>query len=156
MVNVREWLDENYPLEARKDIKELNIGKRNLERNPQGIETELEGYLNLRDFVNLEKLNCSRQKITSLYLSSCLQLQELNCSRNQISELDLTYLNNLTIVYCSDNKIDEINLGYLCEIIEFSCGNNRLTDLGFLSQLSSEKLKDLWINDNNFPSTMFC
>jgi len=44
MVNAQEYLNKNYPTkEERKNIKELKINKKNLE-----------GNLDLSDFVNLE------------------------------------------------------------------------------------------------------
>lgn len=47
MVNAQEWLDDNYPKETRKEIKELYIGSSN----------RLEGSLKLEEFTNLIYLN---------------------------------------------------------------------------------------------------
>ncbi len=32
MINAQEWFDRNYPLEQRKDITELHIKNKNLEK----------------------------------------------------------------------------------------------------------------------------
>ena len=47
MVNAQEWLNKNYPAEQRKHIKKLNL---------RGLN--LEGNLDLSDFINLEELDC--------------------------------------------------------------------------------------------------
>jgi len=48
MINVQEYIDQNYPKEERKNITNLEINDKNLE-----------GELDLSDFVNLEELDCS-------------------------------------------------------------------------------------------------
>jgi hypothetical protein len=48
MVNAQEYLNKNYPQENRKDIKELDFHNLNLE-----------GDLDLKDFVNLENVDVS-------------------------------------------------------------------------------------------------
>jgi Leucine-rich repeat (LRR) protein len=54
-MKAQQYLDQKYPKSIRKNITQLNISKRNLER-----------CLDLRDFVNLERLDCSRNQLTSL------------------------------------------------------------------------------------------
>ena len=68
MVQAQEWLDENYPKEERSKISELDISNK-----------DLEGYLKLEGFVNLETLNCFDNRLTTLNLHNCLQLKNLNC-----------------------------------------------------------------------------
>jgi len=46
--NAQEWLDENFPQEERKNAKELDISNK-----------DLEGSLDLNDFINLRELDCS-------------------------------------------------------------------------------------------------
>jgi Leucine-rich repeat (LRR) protein len=43
----------------------------------------------LTDFVNLKKLDCSDNKLTSINLSSCEKLAYLDCSDNQLTALHL-------------------------------------------------------------------
>ena len=47
MVNAQEWLDKEYPLENRNQVKQLNIYNKNLT-----------GELKLDGFSNLTKLYC--------------------------------------------------------------------------------------------------
>ncbi|RHZ35521.1 hypothetical protein [endosymbiont GvMRE of Glomus versiforme] len=55
MIKAQEWLDKNYPKNQRGDIKKLDISKKNLE-----------GTLDLSDFVNLEELDCSNNFFTCI------------------------------------------------------------------------------------------
>jgi hypothetical protein len=54
----QEWLDKNYPKNTRSKEKYLYIPHKNLT-----------GFLNLNDFTNLEKLDCSNNKFTGQHLS---------------------------------------------------------------------------------------
>lgn len=59
MVNAQEYLDQNYPKEQRNKITNLDIKTK-----------DLEGDLDLSDFINLKKLNCSVNKLKSINLSN--------------------------------------------------------------------------------------
>jgi Leucine-rich repeat (LRR) protein len=74
--NVQKWLEDSYPKNERKERVFLNINDKNLT-----------GELDLSDFVNLEKLECSNNQITELNLSNCRKLTELNCSNNQLEDI---------------------------------------------------------------------
>ncbi|CAI2167054.1 15869_t:CDS:10, partial [Funneliformis geosporum] len=65
-------------LEQDKMVEFINISNQNLA-----------GELNLSDFINLEKLNCSNNRLTSLNLSRQKKLKELNLRRNNFTSLDL-------------------------------------------------------------------
>jgi len=71
VVNIQKWLDENYPQNQRKTITNLDIKEKNLQ-----------GSLDLSDFVNLEELECGNNKLTSLNLDNCLKLRILYCYKN--------------------------------------------------------------------------
>jgi len=116
-INAQGWLDKNYPFEERNKIKSLDINEKNLV-----------GDLVLNDFVELEKLDCSVNQLTSLEISNCQRLESLRCSFNNLYSLNL------------------VNLTYL-EEVEFN--DNYLTSFDF-STLNPEKLVCLNISDNNF------
>ena|SRR5689334_4960663 len=79
MVNAQEYLNNNYPKEIRKNLKSLEVSGK-----------DLEGNLNLEDFINLERLDCYGNRITSLDLTNNKNLTYLNLSSNPISNLDLS------------------------------------------------------------------
>lgn len=67
MVNAQEWLDSNYPKEERKEVKELDISNKFLEND-----------LDLSDFVNLEKLDCSNNQFTNTnFLKTLLNREKI-------------------------------------------------------------------------------
>lgn len=119
MVNAQQWLNANYPKEERKEVRELNINRK-----------ELEGELDLSDFANLERLNCSRNKLTSLNLTSSTKLEEIYCYNNEIKKICLTKLERLRIL---------------------DAGYNLLTNLDF-SALNPENLLQLKLHSNNFAA----
>ncbi|MDR1670425.1 MAG: hypothetical protein LBR43_01695 [Spiroplasmataceae bacterium] len=53
--NAQEWLNHFYPIEKREKITEINI-----------MAKDLEGNINLNDFVNLKSLRCGNNKIIQL------------------------------------------------------------------------------------------
>jgi hypothetical protein len=68
MVNSQEYINQKYPLKEREFIKNLDISF-----------LELEGHLDLRDFINLEELNCDKNQLTSLMLNGLSKLKEIKC-----------------------------------------------------------------------------
>ena len=91
MVKAQEWLDQNYPnREERRNVFKLEL---------RG--TNFQGHLDLRDFVNLEELDCSfkffrySEKITSLDLSNCPKLTKIDVRNNNINQ-DLNTFSHLT------------------------------------------------------------
>jgi Leucine-rich repeat (LRR) protein len=97
MVKVQEWLDENYPKAERKNITELRIRQKNLE-----------GHLNLQDFVSLEFLDCSQNQLTSLDLSKNLKLEVVNIYDNKIIRADYAKLD----IFSHLVNLQKLDLGY--------------------------------------------
>jgi len=99
MVNAQQWLDANYPKENRSEIKELHINGFDGEYHKYE-EEKLSGSLDLSDFVNLEKLDCSGNLLTNLDLTKCINMQELDCGTNELTELNLTNCVKLKELKC--------------------------------------------------------
>jgi len=82
MASAQEWLDKEYPLNRRNEIKELHIDGKNLE-----------GELDLKGFTNLEVLDCNNNKLTNLNFLTGLnseKLKKIMISNNNLSASDLT------------------------------------------------------------------
>src|SRR6266545_3380298 len=97
------YLDYFYPQKERIDIKKMDISKKNLT-----------GTLDCSDFVNLEELDCSSNKLTSLNLNNCLKLRTLNCYNNNFAEQDLSifsHLVNLEELRIGNDKQEKIKQG---------------------------------------------
>lgn len=116
MVKAQEWLEQNYPKNKgtifslssiswkdRREITELNFSNKNLE-----------GDLNLSDFFNLERINCSYNNLNTLNLSNCSQIKKIDCSNNLLTNLTLpNNLANLTALMLNNNNFPSQNLFFL-------------------------------------------
>lgn len=96
----------------------------------------------------LTRLNCSDNRLTSLS-SFPSGLTELNCSYNQLSSLDVITLSYLTVLDCSHNNIrtSYLNVGY-APVETLDCSYNQLTSL----LVNSTRLQTLNCSYNNFSS----
>ncbi|CAI2168951.1 2370_t:CDS:2 [Funneliformis geosporum] len=98
-VNAQEYINKQYPTkEERKEVAKLLFFG------------ELEGELDLSDFVNLKILVCSDNKLTSLNLSNCQQLERINCENNLLIGLDVRNCSNLVRLNGQDNSLISIAL----------------------------------------------
>ncbi|RGB40044.1 hypothetical protein C1646_688548, partial [Rhizophagus diaphanus] len=98
--NAQEYLKTTYPTKKEREKEtRLIICKKNLEY-----------HLDLSDFVNLEKLNCSENELTSLDISKNKQLTEIDCSQNKLISLDLSNCLNIKVVTANCNQLNELKL----------------------------------------------
>ncbi|CAG8715964.1 25486_t:CDS:2 [Racocetra persica] len=113
-------LEEEMKKEQRKFTKKLDISKKNLE-----------GHLNLNDFVNLEELDCSFNRLDRLDFEGCSNLKKINCSNNIVlSEIKLPF---------DGKKLEKINLE-----------NNNLSEQGLSCFENFTRLKKLNIGNYEF------
>ncbi|CAG8663654.1 18913_t:CDS:2 [Rhizophagus irregularis] len=98
--NAQKYLRNTYPTKKeREKVTRLIINKK-----------KLEYHLDLSDFVNLEKLNCSENELTSLDISKNKQLTEIDCSQNKLISLDLSNCLNIKLVTANCNQLNELKL----------------------------------------------
>ncbi len=83
----------------------------------------------LKYFANLEELDCSRQRLTSLDVSGNTRLRKLVCPRNHLISLDLTRNFALETVNCVMNELTELRLPASEALIAVACEHNSLTSL---------------------------
>ena len=129
MVNAQEWLSENFPKngkakyagnkgQERNDVEKLDIS-RNINRGRGIFAWNLEGHLDLRDFVNLKELDCSNNDLTSLDVSNCLNLIQVKANDNQLSEVSFPANNeNLEILDLTDNNLPERDLSHFGKFVK--------------------------------------
>jgi len=137
--DVRDWLEVNYPFSERKNITDLDISNRNLK-----------GYLNLSDFVNLKRLNCSSNRLTKINLSNCSQLKFAYCCFNKLTKLDLSNCSEIIEFCCNNNYLSKVELSSLSEkleLLDISNNNLSVSDLFPFSRFTN--LEILWLGNNS-------
>ncbi|EXX54862.1 hypothetical protein RirG_230650 [Rhizophagus irregularis DAOM 197198w] len=99
-INAQKYINQKYPTEEEKEKENrLIINNKNLE-----------GHLDLSEFVNLEKLNCSNNQLISLDIRKNMRLTDLDCSQNKLTNLDLTNSSNITYIRANYNQLIDIRL----------------------------------------------
>lgn len=85
--------------------------------------------LNISGCKNIEKIDCSKNQISSdLDLSNCSKLKEVYCQNNQISNsFDLSNCENLIRLECQNNQIPNLNVDGCTNLRWLDCGDNRIT-----------------------------
>ncbi|RHZ35216.1 hypothetical protein [endosymbiont GvMRE of Glomus versiforme] len=108
MVNTQEYLDQQCPKEIRGKISGLEINDKNLE-----------GHLDLSEFVNLKKLNCSENKLTSINLSNNERIEFVDCSDNLLTDIDLSHQNpeNLQGIIIQNNNLSPRDLSIFSRFV---------------------------------------
>ncbi|CFW92725.1 protein of unknown function (LRR and Heterokaryon incompatibility protein HET domain) [endosymbiont DhMRE of Dentiscutata heterogama] len=101
MVNAQIWLESQRKYdtkEKREQVTELDISNKNLE-----------GELDLSDFINLEVLICNSNNLTSLNISKQTKLESLTISKNSFPSQNPTWLShlaNLKELYLRQNNFN--------------------------------------------------
>lgn len=110
---------------------------------------DLEG---IKYFTELEKLDCTQNRLWELNLSRNIKLKQLHCENNILTQLNLENLVDLEFLDCSNNRLTCLNLPSMPNLKEFKADGNiygitinktdRTYDLerfpGFLVEKSSE------------------
>jgi len=96
-------------------------------------DLELTGSLDLSDCVNLEKLDVSKNKITSLKVDGCSALKEIDASENELTDFSPISLESATKIDVSFNKLEYFFVAWVYELEELRCVQNSLKTLNFYS-----------------------
>ena len=111
-------IDENGDGYLTKDeldkVKKISIIKKSVS-SLKGIE----------HFKNLETLDCSDNKLTSLDLSHNTDLSALNCSLNKLTSLDLSHNTDLSALNCSSNHLTSLDVSKNTGLVVLYCGNQQ-------------------------------
>lgn len=103
----------------------------------------------LESFVNLKRLYCYANKLTSLDVSNQPELEELICGMNQISSLDLSHNSKLKKLGVWDNVLSELDVTNNTELEMLQCQNNNLISLDVTK---NTKLINLWLGEQDITS----
>lgn len=106
---------------------------------------QITDLIGLEHFTELERLNCSTNKLTTLNVSNHTALQTLNCNFNQLTELKLGNNIELMVLYCNYNKLAELEISKNTKLLWLNCYGNQLTTLDVSK---NTELTDLYCSDN--------
>ena len=122
--NIKKVLGKRDPITSLRGIKYLKYVK-NLNCNYQKLTT-----LNLELNSRVEKLNCSGNQLTDLWLDPRgNSLRYLDCGGNKLTALDLSKCSELTELYCSSNKLTSLDLSANKKLQKIVAQTNALTTL---------------------------
>ncbi|MBR3917185.1 MAG: leucine-rich repeat domain-containing protein [Clostridia bacterium] len=100
-------------------------------------------------FKNLEDLDCSGNKLTTIDISNFTALTRLDCGKNKLTSLDVSKNTALTELYCSENQLTSLDLSNNTALAYLSCSNNQLTSLDLSNNTA---LAYLYCYDNQLTS----
>lgn len=80
-------------------------------------------------FVNLTRLDCESNLLTSLDVTGLTSLNTLICNNNKLIELNVSGLSKLTSLHCGENNLSKLNISILDKLQYLICDQNRLTSL---------------------------
>ena len=82
---------------------------------------DLEG---IKYFTELEKLDCTQNRLWELNLSRNIKLKQLHCENNILTQLNLENLVDLEFLDCSNNRLTCLNLPSMPNLKEFKADGN--------------------------------
>lgn len=93
-------------------------------------DLSIEDLTGIEDFVNLETLVCSNNRLTSINISANTSLKLLDISSNRIiNEIDVSNNSNLESLFCRSNQISILNLVNNTLLKNLNVSDNQLTNL---------------------------
>jgi len=142
MVNVQQWLDNNYPLENRNEAIKISLRRE-----------KLIGALIIDNWPNLEEIDCANNYLDQLVINECSKIKKINIFCSGLTSLKfLVNLNSKELIHLdvSHNNISLHNLsifGRFDNLEELDISNNDFEgNLAYL--LNCKKLRSLKILNN--------
>ena len=102
--------------------------------------SSIQNMTGIEAFLNLERLFCIGNQLTSLNVTQNTALKILSCGSNNLTSLDVfqnTALENLT---CSYNPLMSLDVTQNTALISLDCNNNQLTSLDVTQNMTLTKL----------------
>ena len=91
-------------------------------------------------FTNINGLNCNKNEITSLDLTSNTKIVNLDCSDNALTSLNVTGLSSLSNFDCNSNQINTLNVSTNTALTQLKCYSNLLTTLNLSTNIALTNL----------------
>ncbi|MEL0456404.1 T9SS type A sorting domain-containing protein [Flavobacteriaceae bacterium SZ-1-7] len=115
-----------------------------------GYDDVLDDYVATNDLTGITTLDVSNRGISDLTgIEDFIGLESLNCSTNRLNNLDVSNNTKLNYLYCLDNNIASLDLSNNLVLQELSCNLNTLNSLDLSN---NQLLQVLSCNLNNLTS----
>ncbi|UZR98764.1 MopE-related protein [Chondrinema litorale] len=92
-------------------------------------------------FINITKLKCDRNNLTSLDLSQNVALKELYCGNNSIRDINLSQNKSLTYLDCTENLLESLDVSENTALELLYCYNNQIKSLDVSKNIELSKLR---------------
>ncbi|WNE41608.1 MAG: hypothetical protein AM1032_000348 [Mycoplasmataceae bacterium] len=149
-------IDQNYPINGKCILKSSdNFGKLRSQIKFLGFKSINIEDLNLINFINLNKLNCSKNNLIRLNLNDCIKLCFLYSSKNKLIEVIFPIKNKISIIHLWENNLKSLNYERLNRdyLTKLYISNNNLEDnISVFSDLLN--LEVLHFDNNNFYGSL--
>lgn len=99
--------------------------------------------------INITKIVCDNNHITSINVTDLSRLVQLNCSENDISTIDLSQNSKLEILNISSNNLSNLNVNNNYELNKLQCYENNINELLINNNILLTKL---YCYDNNLDT----
>lgn len=93
------------------------------------IRKNITSLAGIEAFVNITRLLCSNNNLTSLDVSKNTAIAALGCDNNQLTALDLSKNTALTSIGCINNRLTSLDITKNIALTSLSCYNNQLATL---------------------------
>jgi hypothetical protein len=132
---VEQKIDKDGLVNGKMDVDDAK-GVKILDINSKSIKS-LGG---IESFVNLTKLSCNNNLITTLDISKNTVLDTLNCSINQLTILDLSKNVILKRLECAENQLTTLDISKNLNLQLLICNANQLKSLDVSKNINLQKL----------------
>jgi len=145
-------LDNYVVTDSINTIQILDISNRNI--------FDLTG---IADFIALDSLNCSVNKLNSLDISAIVNLKNLNCRGNYFTNLDVQNNTLLIKLLCGDNNLPVLDVSKNLDLQQLNCNSNYLKSIDLTANVNllefncnSNYISSIDLDSNSNLEKLFC
>lgn len=132
----------------------------------EGIDVycgNMESLKGIESFINLKRLRCGWNNLTSLDVSHNTELTYLGCDNNKLTKLDVSNNTALQELACFSNQLTKLDVSKNLLLTHFTCGWNQLTSIDVSHNTAlvefgcdANPLKSLDVSNNTALTSLAC
>ncbi|NNC49494.1 MAG: T9SS type B sorting domain-containing protein, partial [Flaviramulus sp.] len=105
-------------------------------------------FIDVTNLINLDRMQCGRNLLTSLDISKNINLTYISCEENEITAIDPSKNLKLSTLICYTNKISELDLSKNTSLVVIDCNNNNLCRLNIKNGNNMFSIADFRLNNS--------